>query len=81
MDNTLKIVKEYDGKYQIIKEEGIKYYINNSKKKNYFIYWCSYFFVIIYCLSNYIWSVDIETGENIAPFKLEKGLFLKKKKK
>ena len=78
LDNTLKIVKEYDGKYQIIKEEGIKYYINNSKKKITLFIGVVIFFVIIYCLSNYIWSVDIETGENIAPFEIRKELFLMK---
>ena len=72
----IEIVEEYHGKYQIIKETGLKCFIDNSKKKITLFIGVAILFIIIYCLSNYIWSINIETGENIAPFEIRKELFL-----
>lgn len=76
LSRIIKIVKEYSGKYQIIKESGFKCFIDKIKKKITLFIGIVVFFIIIYCLSNYIWSINIETGENIAPFEIRKELFL-----
>lgn len=73
-DEILSIVKKYKGKIRITNKNGWLFRLIELKKSISLVVGVFIFFGIIYGLSNYIWSIDIETKENLTPFEVRRQL-------
>ncbi len=72
---VLSIVKRYKGKIRITNRNGWIFRLIRLRKKISLVLGVFLFFGIIYGLSNYIWSIDIETKENLTPFEVRRELY------
>lgn len=73
-DEILSIVKRFKGKSKIINKGGWLFRFIKLKKSISLVIGIFIFFGIIYALSNNIWSIDIETKENLTPFEVRRQL-------
>lgn len=73
-DEILSIVKRFKGKSKIINKGGWLFRFIKLKKSISLVIGIFIFFGIIYVLSNNIWSIDIETKENLTPFEVRRQL-------
>lgn len=73
-DEVLSIVKRFKGKSKIINKDGWLFRFIELKKSISLVIGVFIFFGIIYALSNNIWSIDIETKENLTPFEVRRQL-------
>lgn len=69
-----KIVKELDGRINIIQSKGFIFFLGNIKKRISLVVGAVLFLGIIYYLSTYIWSIEVEVQKNIPPFEIRKEL-------
>ena len=72
---VLSIIKRYKGKVRITNRNGWIFTLIRLRKKISLVLGVFLFFGIIYGLSNYIWSIDIETKENLTPFEVRRELY------
>lgn len=73
-DEVLSIIKKYKGKIKITNRNGWIFRLIRLRKRISLSLGIFLFFGIIYGLSNYIWSIDIETRENLSPFEVRREL-------
>lgn len=73
-DEVLSIIKKYKGKFKITNRNGWIFKLIRLRRKLSLLLGVCLFFVIIYALSNYIWSIDIETRQNLSPFEVRRQL-------
>lgn len=73
-DEIVSIVKRFKGKSKIINKGGWLFRFIELKKSISLVIGIFIFFGIIYVLSNNIWSIDIETKENLTPFEVRRQL-------
>lgn len=73
-DEIVSIVKRFKGKSKIINKGGWLFRFIELKKSISLVIGIFIFFGIIYALSNNIWSIDIETKENLTPFEVRRQL-------
>lgn len=71
-----KIVENCKGKIKIIKKTGIIFFLERVQKEVTLILGGILFFIVLYILSTYIWGIEIETEENLAPYEVRKELAL-----
>ena len=71
-DEVLSIIKKYKGKIKITNRNGWIFRLIRLRKRISLSLGIFLFFGIIYGLSNYIWSIDIETRENLSPFEVRR---------
>lgn len=69
-----RLIKKYKGKLIIVNTSGIIVLIMKMKRKISLVIGAFIFFVVIYFLSNYIWSIDIQTQKNLSPFEIRQQL-------
>lgn len=68
------LIKKYKGKVRIVNTSGIIVLIMKMKRKISLVIGAGLFFIVIYILSNYIWSIDIQTQRNLSPFEIRQQL-------
>lgn len=73
-DEVLSIIKKYKGKFKITNRNGFIFRLIRLRRRLSLLIGACLFFVIIYGLSNYIWSIDIETRQNLSPFEVRRQL-------
>lgn len=73
-NEVLAIIKRYKGKIRITNRNGWIFRLIRLRKRISLFLGVFIFFGIIYGLSNYIWSIDIETKENLTPFEVRREL-------
>lgn len=73
-NKVLTIIKKYKGKVRIISRNGWIFRLISLRKRISLVLGVFIFFGVIYILSNYIWSIDIETKENLSPFEVRREL-------
>lgn len=73
-DEVLSIIKRYKGKIRITNRYGLIFRLLRLRRRISLAAGVFIFFGIIYMLSNYIWSIDIETKENLTPFEVRREL-------
>lgn len=69
-----KIILKCKGKCRIIGMNNMAYTIVHFNKKISLFFGIVGFFAVIFILSNFIWSIDIETKSNLSPFEVRKEL-------
>lgn len=69
-----EIIKNCKGKIKIIKKTGMIFFLERVQKEFTLILGGILFFMVLYILSTYIWGIEIETEENLAPYKVRKEL-------
>lgn len=69
-----KIILKCKGKCRIIGMNNVAYTIVHFNKKISLFFGIAGFFAVIFILSNFIWSIDIETKSNLSPFEVRKEL-------
>lgn len=68
------IVEKLGGRINIIKSNGLVFFLGNLKKKISLAVGAVLFLCIIYYLSTYIWAIEVEVQKNIPPFEVRKQL-------
>lgn len=68
------IVEKLGGRINIIKSDGLVFFLGNVKKKISLAIGAVLFLCIIYYLSTYIWAIEVEVQKNIPPFEVRKQL-------
>lgn len=68
------LIKKHKGRIRIVKSSGIIVLIMKLRRKVSLVIGAGLFFGVIYILSNYIWSIDIETQRNLSPFEVRQQL-------
>ncbi|MEN8077107.1 sporulation protein YqfD [Clostridioides difficile] len=68
------IVEKLGGRINIIKSNGLVFFLGNVKKKISLAVGAVLFLCIIYYLSTYIWAIEVEVQKNIPPFEVRKQL-------
>lgn len=68
------IVEKIGGRINIIKSNGLVFFLGNVKKKLSLFIGAAMFLCIIYYLSTYIWAIEVEVQKNIPPFEIRKQL-------
>ena len=71
---TIDVVKRLNGKFKVVDKSGGILLFILFKRRISLIIGGALFFVIIYIMSNFIWSIDIETKNNISPFEIRQQL-------
>lgn len=71
---TIDVVKRLKGKFKVVDKSGSILLFILFKRRISLIIGGVLFFVIIYIMSNFIWSIDIETKNNISPFEIRQQL-------
>jgi similar to stage IV sporulation protein len=72
--NVETTVKKCKGKIKVIQRQGLIFTVYSMKKQISLIISGVIFIGGLYLLSNQIWSIDISTKENIAPYEIRKQL-------
>lgn len=68
------VVEKLGGRINIIKSNGLVFFLGNIKKKMSLAIGAVLFLGIIYYLSTYIWAIEVEVQKNISPFEVRKQL-------
>lgn len=68
------IVKTLGGTIEALEGKGTIFILGKIKKRYSLTIAAIIFLAVLYYLSTYIWSIDIYTGKNIAPFEVRKQL-------
>lgn len=68
------VVEKLGGRINIIKSDGLVFFLGNVKKKISLAIGAVLFLCIIYYLSTYIWAIEVEVQKNIPPFEVRKQL-------
>ena len=76
-DELKDIVKRCDGKVKIIQSKGGLFLYLKIKKSISLVIGGILFFCIMFVLSQYVWSVEINTTKNVSPFEIRKVLYSK----
>lgn len=71
---TIDVVKRLKGKFKVVDKSGGILLFILFKRRISLIIGGILFFVIIYIMSNFIWSIEIETKNNISPFEVRQQL-------
>ena len=71
-----KIVENCKRKNKDNKKTGIIFFLERVQKEVTLILGGILFFIVLYILSTYIWGIEIETEENLAPYEVRKELAL-----
>jgi len=69
-----KLIKNCKGKLRIVNTSGIIVLLMKMKRKASLAIGAGIFFIVLYALSNYIWSIDIQTQKNLSPFEIRQQL-------
>ncbi|GAA0084558.1 sporulation protein YqfD [Clostridium sp. CTA-7] len=74
--NTLvEAVKRLNGKSKIIGSSGILFFIGRLKSKMFLALGGGMFIILLLYFSTYIWSIEINTKKNVAPYELRQQLY------
>lgn len=73
-DEVKKLVKKSNGKMKIVGRKGFNFYFRQMKRQASIIVGIILFVIGLYALSTRVWSIEINTKENIAPFEIRKEL-------
>jgi len=68
------LIKKYKGKVRIVNTSGIIVLLMKMKRKVSLVIGTLIFFIVIYILSNYMWTIDIQTQKNLSPFEIRQQL-------
>lgn len=68
------VVEKLGGRINIIKSNGLVFFLGKLKKKISLVIGGILFLGIIYYLSTYIWAIEVEVQKNIPPFEVRKQL-------
>ena len=68
-----EIVVNLGGRINIIKSNGFVFFLGGIKKRMSLAIGSVLFLGIIFYLSTYIWSIEVEVQKNIPPFEIRKG--------
>lgn len=68
------LIKKGKGKMRVVGKSGIIVLLLRMKRKSSLVAGAVLFFGVLYCLSNYIWAIDIQTKENLSPFEVRQQL-------
>ena len=68
------IIINSGGKVKIIQGKGFIFFLGDIKKRITLAIGIMIFIVLIYCMSSFIWAIEIEVGNNIAPFDIRQQL-------
>lgn len=69
-----EISKKTGTKIKIIGRRGITFFFLKMRKRAALIGGIGIFILILYCLSNFIWSIDIVTDHNLTPYEIRQQL-------
>lgn len=73
-DAVKEVTKKCNGKIVIVSESGLIFILKGIKKQLSLIIGIIAFVIVMYALSNHIWSIEINTKENISPYEIRKEL-------
>ena len=73
-DEVCEVVRNFGGKITIIRREGFIFKLKELKKQLSLAIGLIVFLVVLFCLSNYIWAIDIDVKQNISPFEIRQQL-------
>ena len=71
---TIDVIKKLNGKFKVVDKSGGILLFILMKRRISLIIGGVLFFIIIYGMSNFIWSIEIETKNNISPFEIRRQL-------
>lgn len=70
-----KVVNRCDGKVKIIGSSGILFFVGRLRKSISLVVGLGLFAFIIMCLSGFIWRIEINTINNVAPYEIRQQLY------
>ncbi|AGX42103.1 sporulation protein YqfD [Clostridium saccharobutylicum] len=73
-NETEMLIKKQKLKMKVIGKSGMIVLLLNLKRRMSLVIGAGVFFLVIYCLSNYIWAIDIQTKNNLSPFEVRQQL-------
>ncbi|MBE6051635.1 MAG: sporulation protein YqfD [Clostridium sp.] len=73
-EELIKEAKKLKGKTKVISRQGMRFFVLNLKRKLSLIIGIIIFVGVLYVLSTRIWSIEINTKENVTPFEIRKEL-------
>ena len=71
---TIDVVKRLKGKFKVVDKSGGILLFILLKRRISLVIGGILFFIIIYIMSNFIWSIQIETKNNLSPFEIRQQL-------
>ncbi|NLL31051.1 MAG: sporulation protein YqfD [Clostridiales bacterium] len=74
-DDLKRIVKRLNGKVKIVGERGILFFFFRLKNKMFLCIGAGVFLLILLYLSTFIWSIEINTRNNLSPYEIRQDLF------
>ena len=74
-DSIRSLCKKYKAKIKIVRKRGFLFTIMRAKKKITLIIGLIVFLGCLYFLSTYLWAIEIDTGNNVAPYEIRQELF------
>ena len=71
---TIEVIKRLKGKFKVVDKSGGILLFILLKRRISLVIGGILFFIIIYIMSNFIWSIQIETKNNLSPFEIRQQL-------
>lgn len=71
---TIDVIKRLKGKFKVVDKSGGILLFILLKRRISLVIGGILFFIIIYIMSNFIWSIQIETKNNLSPFEIRQQL-------
>ena len=69
------LCKKFNGKIKVVGKNGLLFTIMHLKKQITLVIGLIIFLCSLYFLSTYIWAIEINTGNNVAPYEIRQELF------
>lgn len=73
-NETQMLIKKQKLKMKVVGKSGMIVLLLNLKRRMSLVIGAGVFFLVIYCLSNYVWAIDIQTKNNLSPFEVRQQL-------
>lgn len=74
-DNLKRIIKRLNGKVKIVGEKGILFLLFRLKNKIFLCIGAGIFLIILLYLSTFVWSIEINTRNNLSPYEIRQDLY------
>lgn len=74
-DNLKRIIKRLNGKVKIVGERGILFLLFRLKNKIFLCIGAGIFLIILLYLSTFVWSIEINTRNNLSPYEIRQDLY------
>ena len=74
-NDVVEVVKSLKGKIEVVGSKGILFFIGNLKGKLALTLGSFLFIAVLFYLSTFVWSIEINTKENLSPFEVRQQLY------